>query len=67
MAYGGPALSEDDTWEVTYQVSGDEDGPIIGTFEVTGTSYEVQEESLSTRSRNTKVGVEVTDVEKVGY
>jgi hypothetical protein len=66
MAYNGPDLSEDETFEVTYEVKGGEDGPIIGTFEVTGKTYSEQEESLSTRSKNTKLSIKVTDVEKVG-
>jgi hypothetical protein len=66
MAYGGADLSADDTWEVTYEVKGGEDGPIIGTFEITGDQYTVNEESLSTRSRSTKVTIKVTDVEKLG-
>ncbi|UQU62035.1 hypothetical protein COUCH_23655 [Couchioplanes caeruleus] len=66
MAYGGPVLSADDTFEVTYEVTGDEDGPVIGTLEVTGDQYTSQEESLSTRSSGTKISIKVTDVEKVG-
>ena len=66
MAYGGPVLSEEETFAVTYEVQGGEDGPIIGTFEVTGKTYVEQEESLSTRSPKAKITVKVTDVEKVG-
>lgn len=66
MSYGGPDLSPDDTFAVTYQVTGDESGPIIGTFEVTGSQYTEQEESLSTRSSKTKISIKVTGVEKVG-
>jgi len=66
MSYRGADLSADDTWEVTYQVKGDESGPIIGTFEITGDQYTVNEESLSTRSSRTKVTIKVTDVEKLG-
>ncbi|MFI5938028.1 hypothetical protein [Actinoplanes sp. NPDC051494] len=66
LGYGGPDLASDETWEVTYQVKGDDDGPIIGTFEVTGQEYTVPTESLSTASKNTKISVEVTDVDKQG-
>lgn len=62
VGYDGPTLSEDDTWEVTYQVTGDESGPIVGTFELTGTKYDQDEISLSTKSSKTKISVKVTDV-----
>ncbi|BCY13187.1 hypothetical protein L3i22_082750 [Actinoplanes sp. L3-i22] len=62
VGYDGPTLSEDDTWEVTYQVIGDESGPIVGTFELTGTKYDQDEISLSTKSSTTKISVKVTDV-----
>jgi hypothetical protein len=66
MGYDGAPLSEDETWEVTYSLTGDESGPIIGSFEVTGTQYNEQEESLTTKSSKTKVAVKVTGVEKIG-
>ncbi|GID32660.1 hypothetical protein [Paractinoplanes brasiliensis] len=66
MAYQGPALSEDETFEVTYELLGDENGPIIGTFEVSGPSYTEDEQSLSTKSSKTKISAKVTDVERVG-
>lgn len=66
MGYTGPDLSPDETWEVTYEVRGGEDGPIIGTFEVTGPSYTVPEEDVSTPSKNTEITAKVTDVEKLG-
>jgi hypothetical protein len=67
MAYRGPDLSPNETWEVTYEVKGDESGPIIGTFEITGDQYTVAEEALGTRSNKTKVTIKVTDVERLGY
>lgn len=66
VGYHGAPLSEDDTWEVTYEISGDESGPIIGSFETTGTTYDVRTEMLSTKSSKTKIAIKVTDVEKVG-
>jgi hypothetical protein len=66
MAYSGPALDHDDTWEITYEVTGVEDGPLIGTFELTGDQYEVNEELVSTTSSKKKIAIAVTDVEKVG-
>lgn len=59
------ALPADGTWDVTYQISGDESGPIIGTFSLYGNGkYDVNEEFLSTRSSNTPVRVKVIDVER---
>jgi hypothetical protein len=50
---------------VTYQISGDESGPIIGTFNIHGNGkYDVNEEFLSTPSENTPVRVKVLDVER---
>jgi hypothetical protein len=59
------ALPSDGTWDVTYQISGDESGPIIGTFSVYGNGkYDVNEEFLSTPSANTPVDVKVVSVER---
>lgn len=66
VAYGGPTLDEDDTWRITYEVSGVEDGPLIGTIELTGTRYDRPSESASTRSTKSKLRIKVTDVEKLG-
>jgi hypothetical protein len=64
--YIGPTLSPDDTWLVTYQVNGVEDGPVIGSFEMTGDQYTVNEEFVGTKSSKSKITIKVTDVEKVG-
>jgi hypothetical protein len=59
------ALPADGTWDVTYQISGDESGPIIGTFSLYGNGkYDVNEEFLSTPSENTPVRVKALDVER---
>lgn len=66
VTYAGPALSDDDTWLITYEITGDEDGPAIGSLELTGTVYEVNDEFLQTKTSKTKISIKVTDVEKVG-
>lgn len=66
LAYGGPVLSADDTWEVTYEITGVEDGPMIGTLEVTGDEYTVNEEFVSTSSSKKKISIKVTGVDKIG-
>jgi hypothetical protein len=66
LGYDGPTLSDDDTWQVTYEINGVTDGPLIGSFEMTGDTYTVNEESVETKSSKSKVTVKVTSVEKVG-
>lgn len=66
LGYGGPTLSPDDTWQVTYEINGVQDGPLVGSFEMTGDQYTVNEENVETTSSKSKVTVKVTSVEKVG-
>ena len=55
----------DKTYEVTYEVRGPEDGPMLNTFEVTGDEYRVEpEETASTPSASTRLTGRVTDVEE---
>lgn len=55
------------TYEVSYEVRGVEDGPAVGTIDVTGDSYETSDEEIaSTTSRSRKLTVVVTGVEAVG-
>lgn len=65
VAYSGPLLSDQDTWEVTYQVTGVEDGPMIGSFQVTGDQYQVNEEFASTSSSSKAIVIKVTSVDKI--
>lgn len=68
VTYTGPTLSATDTWRVTYEVSGVEDGPMVNTFEVTGTSAQVQDtEFASTSGSRKKLTAKVTDIEKAGF
>ncbi|WP_328459440.1 hypothetical protein OHA21_27115 [Actinoplanes sp. NBC_00393] len=66
VGYDGPTLSPDDTWEVIYEVKGDEDGPIIDSFELTGDRYDQDEISVSTKTSKTKISVKVTSIERQG-
>lgn len=66
MAYDGEPLDSGTTWEVTYEITGGDDGPQIGSFDVTGSQYDVNTELLSTKSKTTKLHVKVTDVDKLG-
>jgi hypothetical protein len=66
MKYDGEPLSASDTWEVTYSITGGDDGETIGSFDVTGDQYDVNSELLSTASSKTKLHVKVTGVDKIG-
>jgi hypothetical protein len=60
------SLPRDGTWDVTYAISGDESGSIIGTFQLFGNGkYEVNEELISTASENIQPRVRVVSVERV--
>jgi hypothetical protein len=51
------------SWEITYEIRGGEDGPIIETMTLTdGTFTFPEEQSLSTTSSGTKLKAVVTDV-----
>lgn len=56
----------DKTYEVVYEVRGDEDGPMINTMTVTGDEYErPSEETASTPSSSTRLTAKVTSVEEI--
>ena len=53
------------TYEVVYEVRGDESGPQTNNFTITGDEYEIsQEESASTRSSGVKLTARVISVEE---
>lgn len=65
LTYVGATLDDSQTWVVTYEVTGVEDGPAINTFEITGDQYSYDEsESAQTADSSTKLKVKVTDVEE---
>jgi hypothetical protein len=56
-------IDPDKTYEITYQINGDESGPVIETITLTnGTSMEYYPSSLSTASSRTEITGKVTDV-----
>ncbi|MGY1500657.1 hypothetical protein ACW4TU_29455 [Streptomyces sp. QTS52] len=56
-------IDPDAVYEITYEVRGDESGPVIETAELTDrTSLNFTPTSISTASATTKVSVEITDV-----
>jgi hypothetical protein len=67
VTYTGDPLDEDVTWQITYEATGVDDGPIIGTFELTGTKYDQPTEFASTKRKSDKITVKVTDIERSGY
>jgi hypothetical protein len=66
LTYGGSALDEATTWLVTYEVTGVQDGPMIGSLELTGETFTASEEITQTKSSKSKITIKVTDVDKVG-
>ncbi|MBU2665286.1 hypothetical protein KOI35_17415 [Actinoplanes bogorensis] len=62
LTAGVPAPST--TWLVVYEIHGIEDGPQIGSLELTGSSYTGDEESVSTTSSKAKVTVRAVSVER---
>lgn len=61
----GPLPSEDESYDVTYEVRGGEDGPVIGTTTFEGVSYDQQSDMVQTKSSKSKLSVVVTSVEKL--
>lgn len=62
LSYSGMPLDPDTSYDVTYKVTGPEDGPAINTLTVQGDQYSSEEDTVSTRSSHTKLHVVVTDV-----
>lgn len=60
-------IDPDATYEITYEIHGDESGPIIETAELSDqTSLNYTPSIISTPSSSTKVTVEITDVSEQG-
>ncbi|MFJ4788334.1 hypothetical protein [Streptomyces sp. NPDC088794] len=60
-------IDPDAVYEITYEIHGDESGPVIATGELTDrTSLNYTPSVISTASAGTKVSVEITDVVSQG-
>jgi hypothetical protein len=60
-------LDPDAVYEITYEIRGDQSGPVIATAELTDqTSLSYTPSLISTASAGTKVSVEITDVTTQG-
>jgi flagellar basal body-associated protein FliL len=60
-------LDPDVVYEITYEVSGDESGPVIETAELSDeTTLDYTPSSISTASAGTKVSVKITDITTQG-
>lgn len=56
-------IDPDATYEITYEIRGDDSGPVTDTLELTGgEDYTASTRFLSTASSGTKVTVKITDV-----
>ncbi|MFC9285131.1 hypothetical protein [Streptomyces sp. NPDC057052] len=60
-------LDPDAVYEITYEIKGDESGPVIETAELSDrTTLNYTQTSISTASSGTKVSVEITEVTTQG-
>jgi hypothetical protein len=68
LTYSGDLpLDPDKTYDITYQITGDEDGPVIDTITLTnGTDMQYYPSSLSTTRSGVKITGKVTAVEETG-
>ncbi|MEU6279747.1 hypothetical protein [Streptomyces sp. NPDC047028] len=61
------SIDPDAVYEITYEIHGDESGPVVETAELTDqTSLNYTPSVISTASSGTKVSVEITDVSSQG-
>lgn len=62
------AIDPDAVYEITYEIRGDEDGPVIETAELSDqTSLNYSPSLVTVPSSNTKLSVKITDVTERGY
>ena len=69
LSYVGPSenLDPDAVYDITYEISGDDSGPVIETGELSDrTTLDYTQTMLSTASSGTKVSVKITDITEQG-
>jgi hypothetical protein len=67
VGYSGPALDSEQEYQVTYEVTGLEDGPAVNTFTIQGEEVTYQEEEFGSTQSSAKVlKAKVTEVERLG-
>jgi hypothetical protein len=69
LAYLGDSenIDPDATYDITYEIEGDESGPVIGTAQLSDrTTLNYTPSLITTASRGTKVSVRITDIMKRG-
>lgn len=65
LAYGGPTLDPDITYELTYRVLGGDSGPVTATMTIVGDEYQASdEEFISTSSASKKLRVKLVSIEE---
>lgn len=55
-------IPDDASGQVTFEITGGDDGPVIDTVDLTGTKYDVSTEDVSTSNSGVKLKVKITDV-----
>lgn len=60
---GVTELDDGAMYEITYEITGGEDGGVIETVEMVGGEYPAEESLISTSSSSAKIAAEVTSVE----
>lgn len=67
LAVDSESVDPDAVYEITYEIHGDESGPVVETAELTDrTSLNYTPSMISTASASTKISVEITDVSSQG-
>ena len=64
VAYDGLPPDDSTTWLLVYEIGGVEDGPQVGSIELTGMDLSGTEESVSTTSSKKKITLKLTSIER---